>query len=215
MTDSKPLSAETLAALDEASRKLPDDQPQEQTPSPAALEFSKEVFTESLVAVMDPSSDWFSICALDTVVQAHKALATTVSGSQNIEGAKSETQLYATLRMLHCVHYEKMSQDIRTKLPGIVLEYLALCGLDDARGNELCGPAGWDRVKQTYSSFRNKWNEVDPNTNSTETEESASTETIAMLRAQIKVYQKQNLLWILVSICWSVLMLVVIYRYFN
>ncbi|AVB23477.1 MULTISPECIES: hypothetical protein [Pseudomonas syringae group] len=163
MTEHGNHSAETFAALDEAVRLL-DGDTREQTlpaPSPEALEFSKEVFTESLVAVMDPSSDWFSICALDKVVQAHKALTTTESGSHRIEESKSETQLYTALRMLHCVNYKKLDQDIRTKLPGVVLEYLSLCGLDDERGKELCGNVGWDRVQHTYSSFRDKLNMAD------------------------------------------------------
>nr|CAC79169.1 hypothetical protein 24.0 kDa [uncultured bacterium] len=120
-------------------------------PSDELLDFRAEVLAATFEKLL--AGTFFSICDLDSAYAAVSAL----TGPQDRpvlwpdkDKTPMEREIYPAFRALHCTHYSEMSPKTRSQLPAAILAY---CGLDDTRGEVLCGVERWKDVKQAYAEF--------------------------------------------------------------
>lgn len=119
-------------------------------PSDEMLDFRAEVLAATFEKLL--AGTFFSICDLDSAYAAVSAL--TGPQDRPVWSDKDKTpmerEIYPAFRALHCTHYSEMSPKTRSQLPAAILAY---CGLDDTRGEVLCGVERWKDVKQAYAEF--------------------------------------------------------------
>ncbi|MDP2556109.1 hypothetical protein [Pseudomonas aeruginosa] len=130
-------------ALDDPQEPAEDMTIERPEPTEDLLRFRDLVIEQALIKAV--SGTFFDICPIDRIVEAINARLGRCDAKTPVQVA-----MEPALRALHCIHFDSMTESVRTKLPDVLLAYF---GLDDATGADMLGPEAWTRVSVAYNAL--------------------------------------------------------------